>query len=613
MKKCLSKYFGFLFLVAALSSCSGAAGPGGAASPLGGPGGAGGYGAPPISMPGPVALNMTDITVTSDGGGTATVNVSPGAGTPGETMHVRNLGPVAWYRPIKDLFLRTAYAMGETVTEPIGNDGATTPPSFTIPAAIGDWLEFKQCSTPYPGLCSAGFKIQVKLGVSSGGSATPSSPPSKMTVDPGKGIIYYMWNLHPKKDWNWTSLFISSAYASEGSAADLGNPPSPIPTGAVLSPPVGLTDRYTAATCSLLPSDYQAAPTRFSEGSSCNIRRVDSTGQPETLIQIPNCDPKQGNLYYYEQGPAQKLAVWSGNTLWVVNLSTTATIEGKWVYWSNIQNVQLISDGITNGNLFVTLDVRPGMSLPVLAINHDCVSPAEVPALAGATKIDGFMGTGSSFVMATEYGPQSCLLFGSSGEIVIGGLAKDNNTCQSTPLIEPTVLKTDVCGLYYLALSPDTNDLIFGFHVSNMGTDCSSRTRISKIRIPTATRLVSLAVGIDSRGRGDKIAVLDSPADSTGKAQIFPFQIVGATDGIALEAMMPVDLGASRPTLIRFSAVGTPDESRFVTNTVDTQAGTGYSTYRSTDFHARAMPVLGDGIHLPPSGLLPPTPSTSIH
>src|SRR4030095_13384101 len=97
-------------------------------------------GAPPLAIPAPEALNMTAISVTSDGGGSATVNVSPGAGRPDSNLVVTNLGDIAWYRPFKNWVIPLAYAVGEVVIKPIGPDGASIPPTFTIAAAVKDWL-----------------------------------------------------------------------------------------------------------------------------------------------------------------------------------------------------------------------------------------------------------------------------------------------------------------------------------------------------------------------------------------------------------------------------------------------------------------------------------------
>src|SRR4030095_12235279 len=121
----------------------------------------GNYGAPPVSIPGPIALNMNAITIAAPAAaGQSSVLVEAGAGTAGNVVQVKNLGDVAWASPIRRWLLPSAYAMGETLLADIAADGSVVSP-LKVSTAPGDWLEFRQCLKSDPKVCSLGYRVEV--------------------------------------------------------------------------------------------------------------------------------------------------------------------------------------------------------------------------------------------------------------------------------------------------------------------------------------------------------------------------------------------------------------------------------------------------------------------
>ncbi|MFO1519425.1 MAG: hypothetical protein U1F57_07190 [bacterium] len=612
MKKHPLHLLSFLFFVLSLIACAGAGAPGGGASPVGGGEsgiGTGNAGAPPISIPGPEALNMDAVTVSApDSAGNVTVTGMTGAGTPGQEARLRDIGSVTsrrWPNKIEKLFIPNAVAAaGGSCNIKVLPDGAFK--CIISGAAVGDFIAMKQCD--FRGNCSAELAKQVLAVDNTSGPATIVTPPTVkgMTVD-SKGNIF---TNSSNKSWKWTDLFISNAYgADEGHDSE----PTPHVSTTVLTPtpsvvgtaPINLEGRlnplqgFTAATCADLPADYSPAPAASPAGKTCTLKKTGSDGNAEVLATLTNCNPEAGGIYYFEQSAQQKLAVWSENKLWVINTNQKgpSAVEEKRVYWSNISGVQAINDGVGSDNLFVVLEQKTGANYPLLAINHDCIGFGYVRELAPARKVTGFTSFGSSFMMSVDFGRESCLVFGSSGEITIGALNKDPVTCQAAPFTDVGILKAEICGLQYVALSPDTKELIQGFHATNLGYGgCNTPSYIiSKRSIQDSGKPVSLAVGRDRHSRGDKVVVLVTPTGENEHAKLFPFQVNDRDNRVTLQSMMPVDLGVMKPTLLRYSSNGTSEDGQFVTNVVDTTASSNRSSYvyqRSSDFKTFNLPTV---------------------
>src|SRR4030095_503216 len=69
----------------------------------------GNYGAPPVSIPGPVALNMSAVTIVApDSTGEASVTLDAGAGTAGNIVQGKNLSGVGFSSALRRVLLSAA-------------------------------------------------------------------------------------------------------------------------------------------------------------------------------------------------------------------------------------------------------------------------------------------------------------------------------------------------------------------------------------------------------------------------------------------------------------------------------------------------------------------------
>lgn len=191
-------------------SCGGGGAPGGGS----GIGGVGGAGAPPVAIPAPEALNMTNITISApDATGTVTVTGSPGAALPNADVRVRNLGPeVSWRQKI---FLNSAYAaIGDEVIVKANAAGAF---AAQIKAVIGDRIALAQKTAlkPATSIEIYGVVSDVPVKPDKVVPANQAKPfmKSKMVVDPN-GNVWQVQSSSSKK-WNWLDLFISTAHADD--------------------------------------------------------------------------------------------------------------------------------------------------------------------------------------------------------------------------------------------------------------------------------------------------------------------------------------------------------------------------------------------------------------
>lgn len=256
-------------------SCGGG-GNGGGSTPWGG-GGVGGAGAPPVSIPGPEALNMQNVTISPpDNTGTVTVTGTPGAALPGAEVRVRNLGPqVAWYE--KAVLSSAFAAVGDEVRVTANGAGAFT---AQIKAVIGDRVSVSQRLSPATQYSAEFF------GTVSNVPVQPTNPvpnslikpfmKSKMTVDPA-GSGWIIQGSSSSKKWNWLDLFVSTAHAAED--LSIQN------VSEVTCPQMG--------PCSLKAS---IAP---HEGY-CPLSKTDSNGKDLLSLQVPYCralsDLKTGQI-----------------------------------------------------------------------------------------------------------------------------------------------------------------------------------------------------------------------------------------------------------------------------------------------------------------------------
>jgi hypothetical protein len=309
----------FIFLIFLLFIGSGVSCSGGALAPGGGglPGtGPVSYGAPPLSLPGPIALNMQSIHVFApDVSGLSAVTIESGAGSPGNLMELRNLGDVAWFRRIEKWWIPSAYALGETLTVEIASDGSVPGP-LKIAAGPGEWLEFKQCLKSDPKFCSAGVRVEVPAsGSNSGSSGVISSPPSgkslemRMTVDPHGNVILFEGGMSVRR-WNWRSLFFSTAYAQESSAE----------SKPVFSPSTTIVDcpgkDGPAALIQDLPDSVKQE--QNDDSGSCKITRM--VKKEISSLRIEHCrDPRDLQSYVYGPGKQIWLAAAAGDTVYFLN------------------------------------------------------------------------------------------------------------------------------------------------------------------------------------------------------------------------------------------------------------------------------------------------------
>lgn len=525
---------------------------------------------------------MNGVSVSSDGSGTATVTTAPGTGSPGNYTGVRNIGDVAWYQPVREFFIRSAYAVGESVNLPIGPNGSTVPSPFTIPAKIGDWLEFKQCLKANPNICSAGFRIEVILGTNNGGTAVFSSPPTKFSIDPGKGQIYYMMK-EPKKGWDWKTLFVSTAYAQEAHG------PGPLN--------VDLSD-FTAATCGLPAFASTPAPTPKDEGNVCTVKGNNhNPGVIEEVAKI-NCNPQGENrgVYAYDDVGMPRLAVWSANKLIVLSHldSPTITLEKKWVYPADISHVQSIG-----GHLIVFLDRKGNDSLPHFYVDTACASN---PVIDNVEQFIGFdnngstpsFGRGGEFVATVKNPRGYCAIVGTSTrDNPVASVSEEY--CQSLPLTVVQILpraddSVPVCGLNYVVLSPNRGELIYTFHPFDSVRDprCvaepAGEARSKHFTIPGAVAPVSFVLGNSSAERNDPVlVVLDSPADKKSKLIPFKLEAVGYKFNLAADPTKVQELP------IRGAAVGY-DHNSFISYPSDLTASPEPHRTRGTIFGSDAEP-----------------------
>src|SRR5262245_18173128 len=218
----LFRFSFFVFLSLCFSACLGGNEvPGGGLTPDAPSGHPGNYGAPPVAIPGPIALNMNAITIAApDGTGQSSVSVEAGAGTAGNLLQVKNLGDVAWYAPIRKVLISSAYALGETLSADIAADGSVLNP-LKVSTLAGEWLEFRQCLKSDPKVCGLAYRVEVPAtGSLKGTSGVSSAPPTdgksmKMTVDPKGNVILFDEDAGARR-WNWTRLFVGTAHAEEG-------------------------------------------------------------------------------------------------------------------------------------------------------------------------------------------------------------------------------------------------------------------------------------------------------------------------------------------------------------------------------------------------------------
>ncbi|MBL7685415.1 MAG: hypothetical protein JNK65_05210 [Deltaproteobacteria bacterium] len=512
MKKIVSKlplkpisFAGLFSLMLIQFACSGGGGPGGAVSPLGstGPGGAG---APPISIPGPEALNMSAISVTGDGAGTATVNVSPGAAQPGRVMEVRNIGDVAWYRPIQEMLIRTAYAIGEIVTHPVDSNGATNPATFTIPAKTGDWLTFRQCAKENPAICGDAFKLEVKAGVNPGSNGT------KITID-GKGNIYLIQN--EKKRFDWMSWFIPSAYAQERTVT-----------------PVDATslEGFTSATCSAPEFSSLPAPTPKDDSKILPIRWISAFNTNVIEIARINGDPQNPNRGVITFGESQ-IAAYVSNKLYIISKATpdAPVVTAKFAYPSEIVRVQEMGP-----TLLVFLDGKN--SAPKVYFADKCAQMTadanlfkDIEQVIDQDSIDSRVS--SQYVMTAKTPHGYCVLNGSFGGE--GGSVLREKYCQRSLLSEIQMLLGDVNS--WVALSPETKELIYL---------PAGESNVQRITIPQATNPVTFALGSYGIFRSTDLflTVLDSPSDRNSKLIPFELQNAGTTYRFVHRADMQKDL-----------------------------------------------------------------------
>ncbi|GEM_PF-4292666 len=266
-------------------SCGGS-GNGGATSPLGG--GGGGAGAPPVSIPGPEALNMTGIMISPpDERGVVTVSGGPGAATPGNQVRLRNLGPnvagLAWRLRFKEFFIRTAYAAGPDVFVAVNGNGSF---SGQLQGALGEWIAFAQ----FRQVAGPENMGQVKSVVNNGpfppvpASQTKPFMKQKMVFDQDSGNGWVIQGASAKK-WNWLSLFVSTAYADE-----------------VLPPVNNVTCPALGGNCVL-----NLASGILSEGA-CILTPVDSLGkeQENKALKIPFCKEVNDFQFYKDKTTNQK-------------------------------------------------------------------------------------------------------------------------------------------------------------------------------------------------------------------------------------------------------------------------------------------------------------------
>lgn len=285
--------------VSGVYSCGGSGGPGGG-SPGGGVGGAG---APPVSIPGPEALNMTGITISPpDNSGTVTVSGTPGSAIGNAEVRVRNIGPqISWYQKV---VVNSAYAaVGDEVIVKANPDGSFL---ARIKALIGDRLAIAQRVALKPV-----FSVEIMGTVQN----VPSQPTglvpaneqrpflkSNMKVGPG-GDTWFIQSKASQK-WNWLDLFVSTAHADDLSIQNVAE---------VICPQVG--------PCFTRPS------VAAHEGY-CPLSRVDRDGL-ETNLQVPYCKDLNAIEPAQIKGPPEQnfLAIAAGKNGIILKENT----PGQWV------------------------------------------------------------------------------------------------------------------------------------------------------------------------------------------------------------------------------------------------------------------------------------------